>query len=110
MKTYYKTEEGINTGDAFVPKNHPYYPALIEQIEKGEASLEENPADQVTQTWETIRKKRDTLLSQSDWAVLPDVPLSNKKEWLTYRALLRQLPQLYRDPSKVSWPALPKVL
>jgi hypothetical protein len=31
------------------------------------------------------------FLDESDWAVLPDVPLQNKSEWETYRAALREI-------------------
>ena len=35
--------------------------------------------------------KAESLLLESDWAVLPDVPLANKSEWETYRSALRQI-------------------
>lgn len=35
--------------------------------------------------------KAEKLLLDSDWAVLPDVPLQNKSEWETYRSALRQI-------------------
>lgn len=31
------------------------------------------------------------FLTQSDWAILPDVPLLNKAEWIAYRAALREI-------------------
>jgi len=40
-----------------------------------------------------VRNKRNALLVQSDWAVLPDSPLSDsdKTAWETYRTELRDL-------------------
>ena len=35
--------------------------------------------------------KAENLLLESDWTVLPDVPLQNKLEWETYRSGLRQI-------------------
>jgi hypothetical protein len=37
------------------------------------------------------KEKAERLLRESDWSVLPDVPLSNKAEWETYRSALRQI-------------------
>ena len=33
----------------------------------------------------------EKLLLESDWSVLPDVPLANKAEWEVYRSALRQI-------------------
>lgn len=33
----------------------------------------------------------ENLLLESDWSVLPDVPLQNKAEWESYRSALRQI-------------------
>jgi hypothetical protein len=52
------------------------------------------------------KKKAEHLLLDSDWAVLPDVPLANKDEWEVYRSALRQIaitPTL--DPI---WPTKPQ--
>ena len=37
------------------------------------------------------KAKAESLLLESDWSVLPDVPLVNKLEWETYRSALRQI-------------------
>ena len=44
---------------------------------------------------EQLRERRDQLLTESDWAVMPDSPLSKSKktEWITYRKGLRDLPK-----------------
>ena len=50
----------------------------------------------------------ETLLLESDWSVLPDVPLVNKVEWETYRAALREvIINLTLDPV---WPVKPQVI
>ncbi len=58
--------------------------------------------------WKEARKKRDRLLSASDWTQLPDSPLSatQKKAWTTYRQTLRDITQ-QTDPEKVVWPVAP---
>ena len=42
-----------------------------------------------------VRARRNELLAESDWAVMPDSPLSESKkaEWVTYRQALRDLPK-----------------
>lgn len=43
---------------------------------------------------DVIRKERNRLLSESDWRVLPDSPISNRQEWYVYRQALRDFPEL----------------
>ena len=59
-------------------------------------------------TWDQIRSQRNYLLSQTDWIFAPDVTLTNKEAWLTYRQALRDLPQSFEDPSEVIWPTKPE--
>lgn len=56
-----------------------------------------------------IRVKRDALLKQSDWTVLPDVSLAeNKKEqWAAYRQALRDLPNNYDPAIRTVFPKAP---
>lgn len=51
------------------------------------------------------RRKRDRLLSASDWTQMPDSPLDavTKKAWAEYRQALRDL-----DMTGTSWPEEPK--
>ena len=54
------------------------------------------------------KAKAEALLLESDWSVLPDVPLANKAEWEAYRSALRQIainPTL--DPI---WPTKPQTI
>ncbi len=46
------------------------------------------------------RTKRNQRLADSDWTQLPDVPLTTKDAWATYRQALRDL------PDHVNWPNL----
>jgi hypothetical protein len=41
---------------------------------------------------EKLREERNKLLAESDWTQMPDVGVSNKEEWKTYRQVLRDLP------------------
>lgn len=107
MKTYYQTEGGIDTGDFLVPTDHPYYAAIAKEIENNEAEIK--PLENLTaqQTWRSVREKRNQMLMESDWTALPDAAVTKKTEWMTYRMLLRQIPQMYTNPAKIVWPTAP---
>ena len=57
---------------------------------------------------DNLRIKRNALLSETDWTVLPDSPLSeNKKvEYLVYRQTLRNMPQTQTYDTLI-WPLRP---
>jgi len=54
---------------------------------------------------ESLRKKRNTRLQESDWTQMPDSPLSDAKktEWATYRQQLRDLPAGLDLSSVTKW-------
>lgn len=56
-----------------------------------------------------VRSQRNELLTQSDWTVLADSPLSTSKktEWKTYRTALRDLTLADGFPYTMSWPTEP---
>lgn len=63
-----------------------------------------------------IRKERNELLAKSDWTQLPDNALSEeqKRQWITYRKQLRDLPPLVNIQSSyvttfnsITWPVEP---
>jgi hypothetical protein len=52
---------------------------------------------------EILRLKRDALLKESDWTLMPDSPLSDSKktEWAIYRQSLRDLPSNNNDITSI---------
>lgn len=54
-----------------------------------------------------IRDMRGTLLTQSDWTQLPDVPQATKDLWATYRQALRDITAQPGFPHNVTWPEQP---
>lgn len=58
-------------------------------------------------TWEDIKKQRNFLLKDTDWIDLPNSPIKNKQKWLEYRQMLRDIPQKFKSPNDVVWPATP---
>ena len=69
--------------------------------------------DDLSQTDETredsLRATGDMLLTDCDWTVLPDSPLSDAKiaEWKTYRQALRDLPANTTDWANPTYPTEP---
>lgn len=53
-----------------------------------------------------IRRERDRKLRETDWTQLPDVAMSTKADWATYRQALRDVPS-QADPFNVLWPTEP---
>ena len=54
-----------------------------------------------------IRVTRDRLLSESDWAMMPDAP-TDKTAWTTYRQALRDFPATWEPAETVNFPEVPK--
>lgn len=61
----------------------------------------------IEQQWDTIRHERDNLLLKCDWTQLPDVPLTTKELWITYRQELRDITN-QTDPFNIVWPEPPQ--
>ena len=60
---------------------------------------------------ELIRKRRDVLLTECDWTMLPDTALTEgkKEEWRVYRQVLRDITQNFdmTKPQLIIWPNRP---
>lgn len=57
---------------------------------------------------EELRRKRDQLLTESDWTQSKDLTLTNDEEWIKYRQELRDLPQTTTDIINVVYPTKPQ--
>ena len=58
----------------------------------------------------TLRKRRNTLLDQSDKYMTIDFPHATpeaRQEWFEYRQALRDLPTATEDPANPVWPVAP---
>jgi len=53
------------------------------------------------------RKRRNKLLSASDWTQVADAPV-NKAAWATYRQELRDISAQAGFPATVVWPTQPE--
>lgn len=65
--------------------------------------------EELDETAENIRERRDELLSSCDWTQIPDSPLSDedKTVWQTYRQELRDITGQSGFPTDVTWPTEP---
>lgn len=72
----------------------------------GVPSLVDRPTDFLA---ETARADRNRLLSDCDWTVLSDAPLTaaQKGEWVEYRQSLRNVPEQAGFPVAIEWPIQP---
>lgn len=61
---------------------------------------------------EAARKKRDQLLSDTDYLLMPDYPLEapELEAVKTYRHALRDVPEQAGFPSAIEWPERPEVI
>lgn len=86
---------------------------LKEQSEGKVISFENNAVKTVEYvkviSWEDIRRKRNSLLSESDWTQIPDTPLDDdtREAWRLYRQELRDITMKFKLPEKVVWPVAP---
>lgn len=62
--------------------------------------------DQVENAWRYIRGLRNDFLTQSDWTQMPDVSLTTKEAWASYRQALRDITNQI-DPFNIVWPTPP---
>ena len=76
------------------------YNAWVTEWETANTALSEEEGNL---TLDEFREWRNGLLSETDWTVLPDSPLSAEKqaEWKTYRQKLRDLPANTSEPYRV---------
>jgi len=63
---------------------------------------------------DNLRSKRNELLNESDYIVLPDssIPSAKKSEWMTYRTALRNLTQgldTIEKINNVAYPLKPQI-
>ena len=86
------------------------YDANGVEVALDESAIAEKSAElELEKAWSDLRKKRNSLIAETDWEVVmhkelgTDIPTALK----TYRQELRDLPANTSDPSNPSWPVKP---
>lgn len=70
--------------------------------------IENPPPPTPEELYDRVKYRAESELASSDWAVLSDVPLANKNEWVEYRSALRVIrSNITLDPI---WPVQPPVV
>ena len=89
-----------------LPYTESNYQLALSEAYQGEVTVEDVP-----ETADKIRARRDQLLAATDWAVLPDSPLDEPSQTAmkAYRQALRDVPQQEGFPNSVSWPNMPEI-
>ena len=54
-----------------------------------------------------VRLQRTSLLAETDWSQLVDVPEETKAKWASYRQELRDITDQKEFPTKITWPTKP---
>ena len=72
----------------------------------GDAPADLAQASSADLEWEKAKQ----LLRDSDWSVLPDVPMTvgQKSAWIAYRKALREVRLQAGFPDNIQWPARPE--
>lgn len=75
-------------------------------FEMGDAPPAPLPSSEAELAWDRAKK----MLAESDWAMLPDVPMTSgdKAAWIEYRQALRDIRLQPQFPSNIQWPVRPE--
>jgi len=79
-------------------------------IEPSGKTKEQVNQERINNEWTKIRNKRDRLLKETDYLIMPDYPITTENKQLIeqYRSELRNIPQKYTDPFQVEFPQKPE--
>ena len=88
-----------------LPYTESNYQLALSEAYQGEVTVEDVP-----ETADEIRAKRDKLLADTDWTQTLDAPIdaATREAMRTYRQPLRDVPQQDGFPTDVQWPELPE--
>lgn len=74
---------------------------LTDKVAKPTDEAINNAKEAALDAWwfKQLRRKRDKLLTETDWTQGNDVPTETKNKWKTYREALRDLPTTATKPN-----------
>ncbi len=84
----------------------------IEADEHGRPVLRDTPAPDNDAQADAARARRDTLITATDYLLMPDYPISAAQlaEVRAYRQALRDVPLQAGFPQTIDWPAPPTII
>ena len=107
----YGTDETPDIQQIFTSASVPYSEKNLE-FAKAEAYNGEISIEEIPESADEVRARRNHLLSETDWTQLQDAPFNvEEKEAISkYRQSLRDIPQQLTFPDNVMWPEIPAIL
>lgn len=85
---------------------------FVDQWQAKNAEMEDEKAEQTDEMASAaVREKRDQLIAETDYLLMPDYPISDKnlESIKAYRQALRDIPQKDGFPLNVTWPVKPTI-
>ena len=100
---YSKRAEWCNANSCYIEEIEPKEDGTRQFI------IKEIPAPTDEELAQQIRAQRNSLLSQTDYLMMPDYPISDDKRKLIeeYRRALRDIPEQAGFPRTIAWPEKP---
>jgi hypothetical protein len=112
---YFTQENGTQIRFDLDPTEENYACYVKPFVDQWQAKNAEKEAEKAEQADEIaaaeVREKRDKLIAETDYLLMPDYPISDKnlESIKAYRQALRDLPQQEEFPLDVMWPKKPEV-
>lgn len=98
-KTHDKTTQKLVSCRPYIEDDQVF---TVEVADKTEEELAADIAAEAA----SVREKRNSLLTASDWTQVLDAPV-DKAEWATYRQALRDISLQETFPHNIIWPTQP---
>ena len=110
LKSPVSEDEGAKTyNDYIIKRNNVHFKwnTTKKELEPDDSSL---AAAELDQKWAEIRRRRNRLLTESDWVVVKaketHANASISSDWVDYRTELRDITK-QSDPDDITWPTKP---
>lgn len=112
---YFTQENGSQQRFDLEPTEENYAVFVKPFVDQWQAKNDEMEAEKAEQSDEiaaaAVREKRDKLIAETDYLLMPDYPISaeNLESIKAYRQALRDVPQQDGFPLSVTWPEKPTI-
>ena len=112
---YFTQESGSQQRFDLEPTEENYAVFVKPFVDQWQAKNDEMEAEKAEQSDEiaaaAVREKRDKLIAETDYLLMPDYPISakNLESIKAYRQTLRDIPQKDGFPLSVTWPVKPTI-